>query len=170
MTRAPGAPPVRPLTAGDHADVLRLNAASVHFLSAMDAGRLAHLHAQSALAVGIDHGGRLAAFLLAFRDGAAYDSVNYQWFAARYPRFLYVDRVVVDGDARRAGLGTRLYEHVFARAAAQGLPLVACEIDSDPPNAASERFHARFGFREVGRQEVPYAPKVVSMRVADVRG
>nr|WP_239027495.1 GNAT family N-acetyltransferase [Ramlibacter algicola] len=159
---------MRPLVAADHAAVLRLNAESVQFLSAMDSQRLAQLHAQAALATVVERAGEVVAFLLAFREGAAYDSVNYQWFAQRYDRFLYVDRVVVGEQARRSGIATQLYGQVVAQAAAGGVPLVALEIDSDPPNAPSERFHARYAFREVGRQAVPYAPKVVSMRVADV--
>ena len=159
---------LRSVAAADFAALLRLNEDSVQFLSAMDARRLAHLHAQAALATAVEREGEVVAFLLAFREGAAYDSVNYRWFAQRYPRFLYVDRVVVGEQARRNGIATRLYAQVFDHAAAAGVPLVALEIDSDPPNAASERFHARYAFREVGRQAVPYAPKVVSMRVADV--
>ena len=159
---------LRPFGAADFAAVLRLNEDSVQFLSAMDAQRLALLQAQAALATVAEHDGEAVAFLLAFREGAAYDSVNYQWFAQRYPRFLYVDRVVVGDRARRLGIATQLYAQVFDHAATAGVPLVALEIDSDPPNVASERFHARYAFREVGRQAVPYAPKVVSMRVADV--
>jgi predicted GNAT superfamily acetyltransferase len=161
---------LRALAPADFAAVLRLNADNVAFLSAMDAPRLAHLHAQAALSVVVEEGAGIHAFLLAFREGADYDSVNYQWFATRYPRFLYVDRVVVGAAARTRGLGTRLYQHVFEQARNDGVPLVTCEIDSDPPNVASEHFHARFGFTEVGTQRVPYAPKLVSLRVAPVPG
>jgi hypothetical protein len=47
---------------------------------------------------------------------------------------------------------------------------VAAEFDVDPPNPASARFHAKFGFHEVGRQVVPYGMKEVSMQAADARG
>jgi predicted GNAT superfamily acetyltransferase len=50
----------------------------------------------------------IAAFLLAFREGAGYDSVNYRWFAQRYERFLYVDRVVVAPAARGQGAASQL--------------------------------------------------------------
>jgi predicted GNAT superfamily acetyltransferase len=58
------------------------------------------------------------------------------------------------------GLGTMLYEHVFACAQAANVPRITCEIDSEPPNPASERFHSRLGFREVGRQLVPGGKQV----------
>jgi len=46
---------------------------------------------------------------------------------------------------------------------------VAAEFDVDPPNPVSARFHAKFGFHEVGRQVVPYGMKEVSMQVSDPR-
>lgn len=161
--------PLRPATSSDFPRILALNHASVQYLSALTPERLALLHGQAALHwVVEDDAGAVAAFLLAFREGSAYDSVNYRWFAERHARFLYIDRVVVDASARGTGAGTLLYRAVFDHAAQQGVPLITLEIDSDPPNPVSERFHDRFGFREVGRQRVPYAPKEVSLRIASV--
>jgi predicted GNAT superfamily acetyltransferase len=40
------------------------------------------------------------------------------------------------------------------------------DFDVEPPNPVSAKFHARFGFREVGRQSVSYADKRVSMQEA----
>lgn len=160
---------VRDVTDDDHDRLLVLNAESVAALSALDAARLDRLLTQSAFCRAIDVDGRLAAFVLAFREGADYDSENYRWFAARYPRFLYVDRIVVDAAHRRAGLAQRLYADVFARARGDGVPLVACEYDVEPPNPASAHFHARQGFREVG-QQILGRGKRVSLQVADVAG
>jgi predicted GNAT superfamily acetyltransferase len=42
---------------------------------------------------------------------------------------------------------------------------VACEYDVEPPNDASARFHARFGFGEVGRQRLA-GGKQVSLQMA----
>jgi predicted GNAT superfamily acetyltransferase len=113
--------------------------------------------------------GEVVGFLLAFREGADYDSPNYGWFTERYPRFLYVDRVVVAGTARGHGVGTLLYRDMFKFAAASAVGLVTCEFDIDPPNPASEGFHARFGFREAGRQRVADGRKQVSLQVAPVQ-
>ena len=158
---------LRPDTTADFPAVLALNEGSVHFLSALSPARLETLHAQSSLHAVVEDEGQVIAFLLAFREGSAYDSVNYRWFVERYPRFLYIDRVVVSEAARARGVGALLYRHVFEHAAAQGIPWVTCEFDIEPPNPASERFHAKFGFGEVGRRRVPYAPKLVSLRASN---
>jgi predicted GNAT superfamily acetyltransferase len=153
---------------GDFDAILALNQASVHFLSTMDRERLQHLHAQAALHRVARGDGRVAAFLLAFREGSAYDSVNYRWFAQRYARFLYIDRVVVDDACRGQGLGRALYEDLFGQARAMGVPVVTCEFDIEPPNRVSARFHTAFGFREVGTQAVPPTGKRVSLQEAKV--
>lgn len=161
---------LRDATPADFESVLRLNAESVRFLSALTAARLAQLHGQACLHRVAQEDGEVQAFLLGFREGSAYDSVNYRWFATRYPRFFYVDRVVVANAAQGQGLGRLLYDDAFAFAARAGLERVTCEIDHDPPNPVSERFHDRFGFREIGRQAVSYGGgKTVSMRIAELR-
>jgi predicted GNAT superfamily acetyltransferase len=159
---------LRRATAADFPAVLQLNEQSVQFLSPLSTQRLARLHGEAALHCVVERDGAAIAFLLAFREGVAYDSVNYGWFAARYPRFLYVDRVVVARHARADGIGTRLYQHAFRHAARSGVPILACEFDIEPPNPVSAGFHTRFGFREVGRQAVADGGKRVSLQVADV--
>lgn len=160
---------VRAAQPADFPAVLALNAESVHFLSPLTRERLEVLHREAALHLVIETtDSKIAAFLLAFREGAGYDSVNYRWFAQRHERFLYVDRVVVAPAARGQGMASRLYEEVFRGARGDDVPCVACEFDIDPPNPISGRLHAKFGFREVGRQAVPYAPKQVAMQLAPV--
>lgn len=153
---------------GHFADILALNAASVHFLSPLTPERLAHLHAHAAYHKVMLDDGRVVAFLLAFAPGAPYDSVNYRWFDTRYADFLYVDRIVVADTARGLGLASRLYRDLFGYAQAHGYGRVVCEFDVDPPNPASERFHRGFGFSEVGSQRLP-GGKTVSLQSAPVR-
>lgn len=158
---------LRQASAADFPAVLALNAQSVHFLSPLTPDRLDILHARAALHLVLEHQGTVAAFLLAFRENADYDSVNYTWFSQRLPRFLYIDRVVVDPQWRGTGLGRKLYEQVFAHARQHDVALVTCEFDIDPPNPASGQFHARLGFHEVGRQEAG-GGKLVSLQMAEV--
>jgi hypothetical protein len=165
-----GAAMIRPATAADFPAILALNAALVHFLSPLDAARLQLLHAQAAYHRVVETEGVVVAFLLAFREGVAYDSPNYRWFAQRYSEFLYIDRVVVDPAQQGHGLGAQLYEDLFACARAMGVATVTCEFDLDPPNPASQKFHARFGFREVGTQWVADGKKQVSLQARAVRG
>ncbi len=165
---SPAAPAPRDATPADFPAVLVLNEESVHFLSPLDAPRLALLHGEAALHRVVEVDGRVAAFLLAFREGAAYDSPNYRWFAARYERFLYVDRVVVAGAFQGRGLGALLYADLFDQARRTGAGRVTCEFDVDPPNEASRRFHARYGFAEVGAQAVADGRKTVSLQAVEL--
>jgi predicted GNAT superfamily acetyltransferase len=148
------------------AEILALNEESVHFLSPLSAQRLEQLHQQAAYHKLVLEGGRVAAFLLAFAPGSSYDSINYQWFEARLARFLYIDRVVVSPDFRGRGLASRLYQDLFDHARECGMSQVVCEFDIDPPNPASEAFHRRFGFSQLGTQAV--ASKWVSLQGAPV--
>ena len=157
---------IRPVTVADYPHILALNAEFVRFLSPLTPTRLSELHKAAELALVVERAGVASAFLLAFRDGAAYDSVNYRWFEERYPSFLYIDRVVIAAALQGQGAGSMLYEHVFAHARKTALPWVTCEIDHEPPNPASARFHARFGFREVGQQPVPGGKRVSLQAVA----
>lgn len=159
---------IRDTETADFDAILALNAASVAVLSPLSPGRLADLHAKAALHRVAERDGEVTGFLLAFREGADYDSPNYRWFAARYPSFLYVDRVVVTQAARGSGIGALLYRDLFGFAASSAVDLVTCEFDVDPPNAVSERFHARFGFHEAGRQWLGDGRKQVSLQVASV--
>lgn len=156
----PGADPWSPsaVSPGAEAAILALNNAHATELSWLDPQRLALLLGQAYHARTIDHA---AAFLLAFDERAGYDSPNYRWFRARYPRFVYVDRVVVAPSARGRGHARRLYADLIGRAAAEGHDVVACEVNCDPPNPASDAFHAGFGFTEVGRAAIQGGSKTV---------
>lgn len=156
---------LRDATPADFARIVQLNAAEVAYTSPMDLDRLHALHAMAALHRVAMRDGEVVGFLLAFTQGADYDGDNYRWFSQRYPRFLYVDRIVVDRAAARGGIGQRLYEDLFAHARRIGSAWVTCEYDIDPPNPASRAFHDRFGFHEVGTCRTR-GGKLVSMQVA----
>ena len=157
---------IRPATRSDFPAVLSLNAESVHYLSPMNDARLTALCDEAEAHWVVQHEGRVCAFLIALREGATYDSVNYGWFCLRYPKFLYVDRVVVSHAMQGRGFGAALYQAVFAHAKLTAVPVVTCEFDVDPPNPVSANFHAKFGFSEVGRQLVARDTKTVSLQAA----
>lgn len=158
---------LRDATPADFPAILALNHAFVAVLSPLDEARLAHLYGQTAQHRVIDRDGEVIAFLLTLREGAAYDSPNYRWFAARYRQFLYVDRIVVAASAQGTGAGRALYRDAFRHAREQGLPVLVCEFDTVPPNPASARFHAALGFREVGTQTLE-GGKQVSLQVLEI--
>jgi uncharacterized protein len=127
--------------------LLALNNTYAAELSWLDVDRLRQLVSQAAFA---KHIGLVDALLIALDQDSAYDSPNFQWFRARYRRFIYVDRVVVAASARGLGLARQLYRELFAEALAAHHSLVLCEVNADPPNPASDAFHASLGFRPVG--------------------
>jgi predicted GNAT superfamily acetyltransferase len=97
---------------------------------------------------------REEALLLAFDERAAYGSPNFAWFKARWARFVYIDRVVVRPSCRGQGHARALYDHLFGLAAAAGRDFVGCEVNADPPNAASDRFHEKLGFAVLGSADL----------------
>jgi uncharacterized protein len=155
---------IRDAAREDFAAILALNAESVHFLSPLSAERLEALHRSAAYHRVIEIDGAIAAFLLAFREGAPYDSPNYLWFVERYPAFLYIDRIVVAVSHRGGGFGAMLYDDIGAFAARSGAPWLTCEFDIEPPNPGSMRFHERTGFSEVGTQWLGGGKKRVSLQ------
>ena len=139
---------IRPLSNADFEWVLALSARHERETGKLDPEKLGEMRAASYQATVV---GERGGYLITFDQDGAYDSLNFLWFKTRYPRFVYVDRIVVDPQARKEGHARALYEQLFARARADGHTLVACEVNSDPPNPGSDAFHARMGFGEVGQ-------------------
>ena len=135
----------------------------------MDLARLAELHALACYSKVIVDSGVVSAFVLAMSQDAHYANDNFAWFAARYPRFVYVDRIVVALGARGRRFGSVLYEDLFRYARTQAMPLIACEYNIVPPNEPSRRFHARFGFEERGTRWLANSRQQVSLQVATLR-
>ena len=106
--------------------------------------------------------GRADAFLLAFDQDADYDSPNFMWFRDRYKRFVYVDRIVVAPSARGRGYARQLYTDLFEQASRTGHTRVVCEVNADPPNPASDAFHAALGFTAVGSAAIHGGSKTVT--------
>ncbi len=108
------------------------------------------------------------AFLIAFDERGDYASENFLWFRKRYDRFVYVDRVVVAEADRGKGLARQLYDALFAAARQAGHTRIVCEVNSDPPNPASDAFHGRLGFREVGMAVLAGQGKTVRYLACDL--
>ncbi|SDY99964.1 hypothetical protein SAMN04487939_111106 [Lysobacter sp. yr284] len=159
---------VRPATPADHAAVLALNLEAEALMSPMDSARLRALDAQSVYHRVVCDGEAAIAFLLAFDERADYDSPNYLWYRQRYPRFVYIDRIAVAASHRNRRIGGLLYDDLFAFARGRGFDTVAAEFYIVPFNEASSRFHARYGFGEVGTQWLAGGAKQVSLQVARI--
>ncbi|MBM7562019.1 GNAT family N-acetyltransferase [Fusibacter tunisiensis] len=159
---------IRPATKNDMNRLLALNEESVHFLSPLDHKRLEMLVDQSEQTVVVEVDGQVEAFAIVVREGKSYDSVNYRWFLEKYDSFLYVDRVVVSVEKHGEGIGRMLYDHLFDYAKSHGFPRLTAEIDINPPNPVSLKFHETFGFKEVGKQSVYDGKKVVSLQAVEL--
>lgn len=131
----------------DESAILALNNQHAAELSWLEPERLSVLLGEAFYARRI---GALEAFILTFDQDAGYDSPNFLWFRERYASFVYVDRVAVAAAARGRGHARRLYADLFEHAVAAGHRLVTCEVNAEPPNPASDAFHAALGFAEVG--------------------
>lgn len=139
--------------------LLALNNAHALELSWLEPERLSHLVGEAFVARRI---GEADALLLTFDQDADYDSPNYLWFRERHDRFVYVDRIVVAGSARGRGLARRLYGDLFEQAQAAGHQRIVCEVNADPPNPASDAFHAELGFVPVGTATIHGGAKTVT--------
>ena len=152
---------LRDATRADWPPILALNHDAVQFTGVMDAARLENLANWACYLRVVERQGDVVAFLKGFREGTDYDSPNYQWFCERFDKFHYVDRVVVAPEVRGQRIADLLYDDFEAFARANRAPRIACEVNADPPNESSLRFHARRGFTEIDRQ--PYGAKIVAM-------
>ncbi|MEO1593571.1 MAG: GNAT family N-acetyltransferase [Cyanobacteria bacterium J06632_22] len=160
-------PQFRNMTPADGPTVVALNQAVVDVTSPMDLTRFNALYQLCDLKQVAELNGDVVAFIWGMTDHAAYDNGNYQWFAARLRRFLYIDRIVVSGHCRGMGLGRQLYAQATKQSAAIGALTICAEIDIDPPNPISLRFHEKTGFVQMGTRRLA-SGKRVSMQILSV--
>lgn len=144
------------------AALLALNNDHALELSWADDARLRTLVAAAFLAERV---GFADALLIAFDQGAKYDSPNFLWFRSRYARFVYVDRIVISPAARGRGLATTMYGRLIERAIGAAHERLVCEVNVDPPNPASEALHRKLGFVPVGEARLPMGKSVVYLEL-----
>ena len=155
------------VTTADLAAVLALNESEVPHVGTVDIERMHWFAANASYFRVARNNSQLAAFLIGLRPGTSYDSLNYRWFCDRYDEFAYVDRIAVSITARRHGLASRLYDD-FAAEMPDSVRIMTCEVNTQPPNEESMRFHNRLGFREVGRRVSENGNKEVAMLLMDL--
>lgn len=149
-------PNIYALTPRHFDQVLAINNANAPAVGELTADGLEFLveHSLYALIVADVSGTDVQAFCLTFAPGVPYTSANYQWFSDRYDHFVYLDRIAVADKYQNNGYGTALYgaveQYMISDRAA---PLLTCEVNLQPPNSGSLRFHQRLGFYEVGQLE-----------------
>jgi uncharacterized protein len=151
---------VRLFRSPDLSDLHRINESNVPAVGSVTSGELDRLILQSHGTFVAETENRIGGFLLSLVEGADYTSPNYTWLSERYPAFAYVDRIAVDETFQGAGIGALLYA-ALENHVAGNRPVLTCEVNSQPPNPGSLRFHKRLGFEEVGEQVYEPGTKAV---------
>jgi uncharacterized protein len=146
---------IRGYQPADGPQVLALNQACVPEVGPMDAEGLAAFESWAPWFRVVEVNGRIVGLLVGLTEDAPYRSPNFGWFRDRHPSFAYVDRVAVDEVQRGAGWGPALYRDFEAWARENGRTLLCAEVNTEPPNPRSLRFHDVFGFDMV-EQFNPY--------------
>lgn len=158
---------IRPVETSDLDAVHALNEDAVPNVNSVQVATLEGFITQAAYFRVVEFGGGVAAFMVGFGPGAEYGSENYRWFSSRYDDFMYIDRVVSAPEHRGRGFALGLYRDIEQWTTA---PLLACEVNLEPPNPHSLEFHRRFGFEPVGGQHTEGGAKTVSLMVKPLRG
>jgi predicted GNAT superfamily acetyltransferase len=157
-------PIVRNIESADLTQVIAINNANTPGVSELTLSELETdiTNCLHALAINNEHG-EVCAFCITFTPDAPAAGVNHRWFAERYASFVYLDRIAIDPTYQNLGLGVLLYQSVEQQMidSAQH-SLLCCEVNLEPPNPGSLRFHHRIGFTEVG-QHSPQQDYLVSM-------
>ena len=103
----------------------------------------------SSISLQIEYKNQLVGFIVCFREKSEYKSLNYKFFSKSMKKFLYIDRVVINSNFRRIGIGTEVYKYLRKVATKDSLR-ICCEVNSKPRNNISINFHLKNGFNIVG--------------------
>ena len=157
-------PTTRNIEIADLVRVLEINNANTPGVSELTFAELESDLNNSLHALAIDNErGDVCAFCITFDPNAPDAGANHHWFAERYKSFVYLDRIAIDSNHQNRGLGALLYQAVEQRMLdSSEYSLLCCEVNLEPPNPGSLRFHQRIGFTEVG-QHSPQQGYVVSL-------
>lgn len=159
---------IQPARVADYESILSLNEAALPHVNSIGVLELGALAAHSFAFDVIWSDQSVAGFILALTEGSDYQSPNYRWFSKHYPRFVYVDRIVISDVFARQGCGSLLYSRL-EKFASEVAPVLACEVNLRPANPASLTFHQGLGFNEVGQQETGNGEKQVSLMIKSLR-
>lgn len=111
---------------------------------------------------------KVVGFMIAMLPLTDYKSENFLWFKKNYDSFVYVDRIAIDQNYIGQGYGKKLYEDL-ASVSEGNTNLIACEVNTNPPNPESLAFHKKIGFNEVGILVTKNGNVTVSLLIKNLR-
>ena len=141
---------IRDLETGDEAVVRSLNRANQPAVGPLDDDRFTLFRSCASRGTGrfevvcVDE--EVVGLFVGLVEGVDYASPNYRWFSQRHPRFAYVDRIALASEARGIGAADALYDRFEDWARPADRPVMCAEVNVEPPNPRSLRFHERRGF------------------------
>lgn len=147
-----------PILSSHHREILKNNQEFVDWLSPLEALELAALLQSASYARQIEAG---QGVLIAFTSENIYKSENVDWLQARFDNFVYIDRVIISGNAQGKGYGARLYDDVEVFARENGYTHIVCEVNTVPDNPGSHIFHEKRGFKVCGEADINAGAKRV---------
>ena len=155
---------IRAYRSSDLTHLLQINQAGEPGVGAVSLTELQEIIAVGTCLVAVESSDQPIGFILLVPPNSRYHSQNYQWFEARRAsvgsEFIYVDRIAIAAEGQERGLGKALYEAAFAAFEGHS-SVITCEVNTEPPNPGSLRFHKRLGFVEIGQQVFDPGKKAV---------
>lgn len=149
---------IRDYTPADSEAVLAANAANVPEVGEMDAEKLALFAEIASFFKVVEVSGAVVGIMIGLTEqSTAYGSSNYAWFVDRHDSFAYVDRIALVEGGRGQGWGLELYKQFEAWGIDNDRRWLCAEVNTEPNNPRSHRFHEVFGFADVERRR-PYGP------------
>ena len=150
---------IRTMKQSDLSTVLKINQENVPAVGSETYASLDFIYSCSSVALVIEIDRQVVGYCLVLPPSTSYDSPNYQYFHKCYDHFIYLDRIAISSKYRNLGWGPKLYEEVVKRTEADWFTL---EVNIEPPNMGSLRFHLREGFSEIAQEETRPG-KIVSL-------
>lgn len=139
----------RPLLHEDASSVWIINEQGLPGTGKVTVEEISHLIDISDVSLGVFEHDKMVGFVICLSPNLDYGSLNYAWFNENYDEFLYVDRIAVATEHRNNGIGSYIYQKLIDISEQKQIPITA-EVNLEPPNPGSMRFHHRFDFSEVG--------------------
>lgn len=157
-------PSVRNALRADKQDIFDINTTSLGGVSPLDEAYFDSLFAPGTVFRVAELESGIAGYLCAMPQDAHYQGEEFIWFRNQLPgAFIYIDQIAIRAEHRGKGVARYLYNDLANIADDRGVGTLACEVNYDPFNLASQALHRKLGFNEIGK--LPTRGLMVSLLV-----